>query len=71
ASVPAPGGRVLSATILALMQRAVQDAARAPSWDAALEVGYRAFGEAACTAAAREGIEAFGQRRPADFSRTG
>jgi enoyl-CoA hydratase/3-hydroxyacyl-CoA dehydrogenase len=71
ATIPAPGGRVLSGTILALMQRAVQDAARAPSWDAALEVGYRAFGEAACTAAAREGIEAFGQRRPADFSRTG
>jgi enoyl-CoA hydratase/3-hydroxyacyl-CoA dehydrogenase len=66
-----PADRVLSGAIVALMQRAVQDAARAPSWDAALEVGYRAFGEAACTAAAREGIEAFTQRRPADFSRTG
>jgi enoyl-CoA hydratase / 3-hydroxyacyl-CoA dehydrogenase len=36
-----------------------------------LETGYHAFGAVACTAAAREGISAFQQRRPADFSTTG
>jgi enoyl-CoA hydratase/3-hydroxyacyl-CoA dehydrogenase len=67
----APGARPLSAAVSTLIERAVRDAARAPSWSAALEVGYRAFGEAACTAAAREGIDAFVQRRTPDFSRTG
>ena len=37
----------------------------------ALEVGYRAFGEVACTTAAREGISAFEQRRAPDFGATG
>ncbi|MBL8325364.1 MAG: enoyl-CoA hydratase/isomerase family protein [Rubrivivax sp.] len=67
----AGGGKVFSPTVAGLVERAVRDAARAPSWDAALEVGYHAFGQAACTAAAREGIEAFVQRRAPDFSRTG
>ena len=34
---------------------------------AALEIGYLAFGEAACTAAAREGIAAFGQNLQSGF----
>jgi enoyl-CoA hydratase/3-hydroxyacyl-CoA dehydrogenase len=49
----------------------VRDAAAAPTLEQALEVGYRAFGAAACTAAAREGIAAFAQRRAPDFGRTG
>jgi len=47
------------------------DAAKAPSFAAALEVGYRAFGNSACTAAAREGIDAFLNRRTPDFGKTG
>jgi enoyl-CoA hydratase/3-hydroxyacyl-CoA dehydrogenase len=64
-------GLALSPTTLGLIERAVQDAAQAPSLGAALEIGYLAFGEAACTAAAREGIAAFGEKRAPDFARVG
>ncbi len=63
--------RVLSAAVVALIARAVQDAAAAPTLADALEVGYRAFGEVACTAAAREGIAAFLAHRTPDFGATG
>jgi enoyl-CoA hydratase/3-hydroxyacyl-CoA dehydrogenase len=73
--LPAPeqaaSARPLSATVVALIDGAVREAARAPTLEQALEVGYRAFGEVACTAAAREGIGAFLERRRADFSATG
>jgi enoyl-CoA hydratase/3-hydroxyacyl-CoA dehydrogenase len=64
-------GLALSPTTLGLIERAVQDAAQAPSLSAALEIGYLAFGEAACTAAAREGIAAFVEKRTPDFARVG
>jgi enoyl-CoA hydratase/3-hydroxyacyl-CoA dehydrogenase len=64
-------GRPLSAAVLAIMDRAIVSAAAAPDLREALEIGYQAFGESACTAAAREGIEAFRAGRPPDFARTG
>jgi enoyl-CoA hydratase/3-hydroxyacyl-CoA dehydrogenase len=64
-------GRVLSATVVGLIAGAVRDAAAAPTLADALEVGYRAFGQVACTAAAREGIDAFLSRRTPDFGATG
>ena len=64
-------GRVLSAAVVGVIARAVHDAAAAPTLAEALEVGYRAFGEVACTAAAREGIEAFLAHRAPDFGATG
>lgn len=64
-------GKPLSAQMVALIGRAVHEAATATSLSAALEVGYRTFGESACTAAAREGIGAFVARRTPDFSTTG
>jgi enoyl-CoA hydratase / 3-hydroxyacyl-CoA dehydrogenase len=67
----AADGRLLSGTVVGLIQRAVCDAAAAPSLQAALEIGYQAFGAVACTAAAREGIAAFGERRAPDFGATG
>ena len=67
----AENGLHLSAEIIALARGAIVTAAAAASLDAGLEIGYRVFGESACTAAAREGIEAFLQRRPADFTKTG
>ena len=67
----AADGRPLSAAVLAIMDRAIEAAAAAPSLQQALEAGYRAFGASACTAAAREGIEAFLAGRPPDFGRTG
>ncbi len=67
----AAGGQKLSAEIIGIMERAIAEAAAAPTFDAALEIGYRAFGASACTAAAREGIESFLQRRAPDFTKTG
>ena len=64
-------GKVLSGTVVGIIQRAVRDAAAQPTLQAALEVGYEAFGAVACTAAAREGITAFLERRAPDFSTTG
>jgi enoyl-CoA hydratase/3-hydroxyacyl-CoA dehydrogenase len=61
----------LSATTLRLMERAIRDAAAARTLADALEIGYAAFGASACTAAAREGIAAFGERRRPDFSACG
>lgn len=71
APAPARLGRPLSAAVTALIEDAVSQAARAASFTEALEVGYHAFGAAACTAAAREGIDAFLARREPDFGRTG
>ncbi|MCO5099990.1 MAG: 3-hydroxyacyl-CoA dehydrogenase NAD-binding domain-containing protein [Burkholderiaceae bacterium] len=67
----AANGLALSATTIGLIEKAVRDAAAAPSLAQALEIGYEAFGASACTAAAREGIAAFGERRSPDFGRTG
>jgi len=67
----AAGGQTLSREVLAILDGAVRDAAAAPTLAAALEVGYRAFGASACTAAAREGITANREGRKPDFGRTG
>jgi len=64
-------GQPLSREVLGILERAVRDAAAAASLDEALEIGYRAFGASACTAAAREGIAAFQDGRKPDFSKTG
>lgn len=67
----AANGMTLSATTIGMIEKAVRDAAAAPTLAQALEVGYAAFGASACTAAAREGISAFSERRSPDFGRTG
>lgn len=66
----AAGGQPLSREILGILENAVRDAAAAGTLDAALEIGYRAFGASALTAAAREGIGAFQEGRKPDFTRT-
>lgn len=71
ASEPSCAGRPLSAAVRALIEGAVRDAAQAPTFELALEIGYRAFGAAACTGAAREGISAFLAHRDPDFDATG
>ncbi len=66
-----PGGQILSREVVDIIGRAIVDAAQAESLGEALEIGYRAFGASACTAAAAEGIGAFlGRHRP-DFGKTG
>ena len=61
-------GQRLSARASAIIRQAIMDAAPAPSLDEALEIGYAASGESACTAAAREGISAFIEKRKPDFT---
>jgi enoyl-CoA hydratase/3-hydroxyacyl-CoA dehydrogenase len=67
----AVNGQCLSAEVMHLMENAIREAAAASDFAAALEIGYRAFGASACTAAAREGVDAFLARRPPDFNKTG
>ncbi len=67
----AANGQQLSGEVLRVLEAAIGDAAQQTSLHAALEIGYRAFGASACTAAAREGISAFQEGRKPDFSRTG
>jgi enoyl-CoA hydratase/3-hydroxyacyl-CoA dehydrogenase len=64
-------GQALSREVLGIMERAIKQAAAAKSLSEALETGYAAFGASACTAAAREGIDAFLEHRPPDFEQTG
>ena len=66
-----PGGQILSREVVGIIGRAVKEAAAATSLEEALDIGYRAFGASACTAAAQEGIEAFLKRQRPDFKRTG
>src|SRR5699024_9274233 len=68
---PAPQPDRFSPVVQAIIAEAINDAAAAPTWDAALEVGYRAFGATACTDAAREGIDAFRNKRKPDLGKTG
>ena len=67
----AANGQMLSREAVGILEQGVRDAAASTSFAAALEVGYRAFGRVACTAAAREGISAFLDRRKPDFGKTG
>lgn len=67
----AADGRPLSAQVVCTIEAGVREAAAQSTLGAALEAGYRAFGAVACTAAAREGIDAFVQRREPDFGKTG
>jgi enoyl-CoA hydratase/3-hydroxyacyl-CoA dehydrogenase len=66
----AASGQPLSKEIMEILEAAVRDAASAQTLSEALEIGYRAFGASACTAAAKEGIGAFQEGRKPDFSRT-
>jgi enoyl-CoA hydratase/3-hydroxyacyl-CoA dehydrogenase len=64
-------GQTLSKEVSGIIAHAVMEAAAAASLNDALERGYEAFGDSACTAAAKEGISAFMERRQPDFGKTG
>jgi len=61
----------LSREVVGLIEDAIVRGAAAATLEEALEIGYQAFGAAACTAAAKEGVGAFIERRKADFVTTG
>lgn len=66
---PKAGKLLLSKEVVAIIDRAVQEAAAKPSFEEALEVGYKASGEVACTESAKEGISAFLQKRAPEFKK--
>ncbi len=66
---PKAGKQVLSREAVALTKKVIQDCAAAESFTDALEIGYRGFGEIACTDAAKEGISAFLERRIPNFKK--
>jgi len=65
------GSRPLSTAVVGIIESAIRASAACQGFGAALEIGYQAFGESACTAAAREGITAFIEKRRPDFKTTG
>lgn len=68
---PTTGKLPLSREVVRLIEQAIIGASKAPTLGEALEVGYLAFGESACTRAAAEGIAAFLEGRKPDFAATG
>jgi enoyl-CoA hydratase/3-hydroxyacyl-CoA dehydrogenase len=68
---PTTGKLPLSREVVGLIEQAILGASKAPTLGEALEVGYLAFGESACTRAAAEGIAAFLEGRKPDFAATG
>jgi len=62
---PMAGKQPLSKEAVSIVQKTVKEGAAADSFAEALEIGYKGFGEIACTDAAKEGISAFlGKRKP-------
>ncbi|MGD9289694.1 MAG: 3-hydroxyacyl-CoA dehydrogenase/enoyl-CoA hydratase family protein [Desulfobacterales bacterium] len=66
---PMAGKQMLSKEAVAIAVRTIQDGAATESLNLALEVGYKGFGEIACSNAAKEGISAFLERRKPNFKK--
>jgi enoyl-CoA hydratase/3-hydroxyacyl-CoA dehydrogenase len=66
---PMAGKQPLSKEAVSIVVKTVKDGAAAVSLADALEVGYKGFGEIACTDAAKEGISAFLERRKPEFKK--
>lgn len=60
---PMAGKQALSKEAVAIAEKTIKAGAGAESFSEALEIGYRGFGEIACTDAAKEGISAFLEKR--------
>jgi len=66
---PMAGNLRLSNEVVGIITEAIRDAAAASSFEEALEIGYRAFGEVSRTDAASEGISAFMEKRSPRFKK--
>jgi enoyl-CoA hydratase/3-hydroxyacyl-CoA dehydrogenase len=66
---PKSGKQALSKEAVSLTAKVVRDGAATANFKDALEIGYKGFGEIACTDAAKEGISAFLEKRPANFTK--
>ncbi len=68
-SEPMAGKQPLSKEAAAIAAKTIKRAAAAESLSEALEIGYDGFGEIACTAAAKEGVSAFLEKRRPEFKK--
>jgi enoyl-CoA hydratase/3-hydroxyacyl-CoA dehydrogenase len=68
AETAAAGGR-LSKEAIAITMRTIQQGAAAETLENALEIGYKGFGEIACSDAAKEGVSAFLEKRKPEFKK--
>jgi enoyl-CoA hydratase/3-hydroxyacyl-CoA dehydrogenase len=66
---PRAGKQVLSKEAVGLTMKVIRESAAVDNFADALEIGYRGFGDIACTEAAKEGISAFLERRPPNFNK--
>jgi enoyl-CoA hydratase/3-hydroxyacyl-CoA dehydrogenase len=66
---PRAGKQALSKEAVSLTKNVIQQSAATANLNDALEIGYKGFGEIACTEAAKEGISAFLEKRPANFTK--
>jgi enoyl-CoA hydratase/3-hydroxyacyl-CoA dehydrogenase len=65
---PQAGKQVLSKEAVTITAQTIQKGVATEDLAEALEIGYRGFGEIACSEAAKEGISAFLERRKPEFS---
>ena len=66
---PMAGKQPLSKEAVSIVLKTVKYGAAADSFAEALEIGYKGFGEIACTDAAKEGISAFPEKRKPEFKK--
>jgi enoyl-CoA hydratase/3-hydroxyacyl-CoA dehydrogenase len=66
---PKAGKQVLSKEALSITVETIQAGAAAEKLSEALEIGYKGFGQIACSEAAKEGIAAFLERRKPAFKK--
>jgi enoyl-CoA hydratase/3-hydroxyacyl-CoA dehydrogenase len=66
---PRAGKQLLSKEAVTITAQTIQKGVSTEDLAEALEVGYRGFGEIACTDAAKEGIAAFLERRKPEFKK--
>ena len=66
---PKAGHQVLSKEAVSITMKVIQESCACASFDDALEIGYKGFGEIACTEAAKEGISAFLEKRQPVFKK--
>jgi enoyl-CoA hydratase/3-hydroxyacyl-CoA dehydrogenase len=66
---PMAGKLALSKEALSIMVKTIKNAAKADSFEDALEIGYKGFGEIASTEAAKEGIYAFLAKRQPEYKK--